>query len=145
MANIELSKVNEMDIDAYANIIHEEMGYTHEEARLYLNEKNFSNMLKIKVDDKPVGFINYTQEDNIFYINDFDVEVKQRRKGYGCQLLKYFELEVKNQGGVKVWLHVNVNNETAIKFYQKYDYKIMNRIDNYYAENFHAFIIEKSL
>ena len=55
MASIELSKVNEMDIDAYADIIHKEMGYTHEEARLYLCEKEFNNMLKIKV-DKRQGF-----------------------------------------------------------------------------------------
>ena len=134
-----------MDIDAYANIIHEEMGYTHEEARSYLLEKNLDNMMKIELNDEPIGFINFTHENGNYYINDLDLIEKHRRKGYGSQLVKAFEKQVKELGGKKVWLHVNINNKLAILFYEKNKYDIGKRIDDYYAEGYHAFVVEKVL
>ena len=90
------------------------MGYTHDEARSYLLGKDLNNMMKIEVDDKPIGFLNFTHEDGNYYINDLDLIEKHRRKGYGSQLVKAFEKMVQELGGKKIWLHVNINNKLVI-------------------------------
>ena len=101
--------------------------------------------MKIEIDDKPIGFLNFTHEDNIYYINDLDIVEEERRKGYGSQLVKAFEKAVKELGGKKIWLHVNIKNELALLFYERNNYNIGKRVDNYYAEGYHAFVIEKVL
>lgn len=143
MSNIQISKVTKADIPAYANIIREELGFTLEEACEHLNEMDLANMLKIDIDGSPIGFINFTIKDGNYYINDFDIEEKQRRNGYGSQLLEYFEKQVIESGCKKVWLHVNINNKLAIKFYEKNGFVNTKRIADYYAKGYDAFVMEK--
>lgn len=144
MNQFKISNVDDNNIKSYAGIIHEEMGFTIEEAICYLREKDLNKMLCIEADGKPVGFLNYSVDGGTIYIGDLDVADKFRRKGYGSALLRHLE-QTRGKGRKKMRLHVNVDNDPAIKFYLKNKYHEKERIENYYADGVHALVFEKTL
>ena len=42
-------------------------------------------------------------------------------------------------------LEVNVTNQTAVNFYQKFGFKIIHVRKNYYSDNNDAYIMERSI
>lgn len=59
-----------------------------------------------------------------------------RRYGLGSQLLQAIIDYVKNDSNVSfVYLHVQVNNDAAIKFYtDKFGFKVVETIEDYYKK-----------
>ncbi|MBI5000468.1 MAG: GNAT family N-acetyltransferase [Euryarchaeota archaeon] len=145
MVKTRVCKVNKKDFGAYATIIHDELGYTSSEARTYLSRKNIDNMLKIEVDKMPIGFVNFTRNGHVIYVNDIDVAQSHRRMGYGSCLLHSLELRTKRQGSRRIRLHVRVDNTPATDFYLKNGYTIGKRVKGFYAKKFDAYVIEKLL
>ena len=68
------------------------------------------------------------------YIHIITVATDSRGKGYGKQLLKYFE-EVIVLDYRKILLLVGKWNSRAIKLYEKIGYKKFCEIDEFYTEN----------
>jgi ribosomal protein S18 acetylase RimI-like enzyme len=67
------------------------------------------------------------------YIMTLGVLAPYRRIGIGSKLLKKTLEQCKEDPNiVEVYLHVQTNNEAAIKFYKKYDFEITDTIQNYY-------------
>jgi ribosomal protein S18 acetylase RimI-like enzyme len=68
------------------------------------------------------------------YIHIITVATDERGKGYGKQLLSYFE-EVIVPEYKKILLLVGTWNSRAVKLYEKVGYKRLCEIDGFYTEN----------
>eukprot|EP00698_Gefionella_okellyi_P003175 TRINITY_DN12972_c0_g1_i1.p1 TRINITY_DN12972_c0_g1~~TRINITY_DN12972_c0_g1_i1.p1 ORF type:complete len:185 (-),score=13.94 TRINITY_DN12972_c0_g1_i1:154-687(-) len=67
------------------------------------------------------------------YIMSLGVLAPYRRLGLGSKLLEHITDVVRKNTGIKqIYLHVQVNNETAIEFYKKHGYIVSNVIKDYY-------------
>ena len=59
------------------------------------------------------------------------VDINSQSRGIGTKLLKYFEDNYLQKDDV-IFLEVAVNNEKALKLYQKFGYEIINIRKKYY-------------
>ena len=86
---------------------------------------------------------------NKLYIMTLGVLLPYRRLGIGSQLLDYVldELIPKRKHIQQIFLHVQVNNESAIAFYKNAGFVISERVENYYSklDPSDCFILTKSL
>ena len=90
-----------------------------------------------------VGFVILIQdqEDRLNLIN-FLIRKGDRKRGYGCFLLKYTLKKVKALDKIKtIVLNVNSKNKAAISLYQKFNFRIVQRIENYYRDKQSAYLM----
>jgi len=73
-----------------------------------------------------------------------DVSPKHRRKGIGQRLLHEIEKTLKDKGVKICYLEVRENNFVALSLYQKFGYKRVGRLENYYG-NAHGIRLRKAL
>lgn len=82
------------------------------------------------------------------YIMTLGILAPYRRLGIGSKLLKNI-LNICQQDStiVEIYLHVQTNNEGAISFYQKFQFEITEKIENYYSdiEPPDCYLLSKSL
>lgn len=85
----------------------------------------------------------------ILYIITLGVLSPYRNLGLGSRLLARCldTVQLCLPEILKAKLHVQINNDDAIRFYEKHGFRIVERIDNYYVrvEPRHAVLLEKSL
>lgn len=70
-----------------------------------------------------------------------------RRLGIGTLMLEHVLKICRDDGNIdNVFLHVQVNNESAIKFYEKFGFEIVEEKKNYYKriEPADAYVLQKS-
>ena len=72
-----------------------------------------------------------------------DVLGSARRKGVGQCLHTAIERAVQQRGGRKIRLQVSVENEAALRFYERLGYRTRGRIPNYYNNSIDAWWMEK--
>ncbi len=71
-----------------------------------------------------------------------------RRYGIGTMLLRHVLHKcMKNKQIQSIYLHVHIENEEAVKFYQKFGFEITSKVENYYhrLDPQDAYILEKQL
>jgi ribosomal protein S18 acetylase RimI-like enzyme len=82
----------------------------------------------IKINDKIIGFSQYTIEQNIGKLEYLVILPEYRNRGYGKLLmnkaLKYFETKVIK----KIDIKVVYGNDDAIKFYENYGFQVSSQI-----------------
>ena len=88
-------------------------------------------------EDKIVGFLIYDDIYDRYEIEYIGVLEEYRNKGIGSKLMEY--LDNKN-----ISLEVDVNNENAIKLYEKYGFKKVSIRKNYY-NNHDAYLMVKEV
>jgi GNAT superfamily N-acetyltransferase len=71
-----------------------------------------------------IGYENY------FYLTDLLVEKAYRKKGYGKELLRLLEEEIKKLGIKYIWTWTA--EFEAVEFYKKQGYEIFANLDNWY-------------
>ncbi|HUT82425.1 MAG TPA: ribosomal protein S18-alanine N-acetyltransferase [Candidatus Bathyarchaeia archaeon] len=96
--------------------------------------------------DKIIGFVIF----GIFSIKTahlmiLAVHPEYQRKGYGSALLEKTIETVKLSPIKLIRLEVKTTNLPAIKFYEKYGFKIATTIKNYYEDNSDAFLMLKQI
>jgi ribosomal protein S18 acetylase RimI-like enzyme len=74
-----------------------------------------------------------------------DVAPHFRRRGVGESLMHAIEAGVRAAGGEILRLEVAVDNETALSFYAKLDFKAIGEIPGYYHTGMDAIVMEKPL
>ena len=85
------------------------------------------------------------RKDRINIIN-FLINPKFQNQGYGSYLLNEIIKRVKELDEIiQIVLNVKVNNEAAIHLYEKFRFKIVKRIDNYYRSGDAGFLMELDL
>lgn len=83
-------------------------------------------------EDKLIGFIHVRILYGTLEIINIVVNPLYRRRGIATLLLEY----VKNIEGIKeMLLEVNINNDIAIKTYQKFNFKVISERKNYYGSD----------
>lgn len=79
------------------------------------------------------------------YIETIEVTPEARAQGAGRQLLDHVEDSARQAGSVLIWLHVEAENEAAIRLYQTQGYSCKGRQDDYYPLGHAALIYVKRL
>lgn len=82
-----------------------------------------------------VGAVCCRREPNRLYIMTLGVLTSYRGVGVGEQLLRFvFERLVPKQGAAlqDVYLHVQINNDDALRFYAKHGFIRGDQVDGYY-------------
>lgn len=85
-----------------------------------------------------VGFLIYEQVYETIDLLYIVVEPIYRRKNIGTKLLKYL---IQTKEFEKIMLEVRCDNNSAIKLYKKFNFKIINIRENYY-NNMDAYVME---
>jgi ribosomal-protein-alanine N-acetyltransferase len=100
-------------------------------------------------DDLLTGFaiVEWTLEPihSAAYIQTLEVSPQHRRRGVGLELLRRLEGSAIEAGARLIWLHVDVENESAIRLYRAEGYQQKGRHENYYARHRPAEIYLKQL
>jgi ribosomal-protein-alanine N-acetyltransferase len=75
------------------------------------------------------------------------IDSKHHRNGFGTFLLKdgLIRLKRKSKRIKKIILNVNVENLPAIRLYEKFNFKIIERIEHYYYTDEDAYLMELDL
>ena len=110
----------------------------------YLKDNPFTKWYIYELNNEIVGFINIDiiyEKAEIEYI--YVVE-KWRKNKIATKLLEKAEKELINKKVSTITLEVNVNNFSAIKFYEKNEYKKINIRKHYYG-NDDAYLMLKEL
>ena len=81
----------------------------------------------------------------IAYIATIEVLPEWRNRGIGTELLRRLEGSANAERAVAIWLHVDIENVSAIRLYERLGYQSTGRADHYYARNRSAAIYSKSL
>ena len=110
----------------------------------YLKDNPFTKWYIYELNNEIVGFINIDiiyEKAEIEYI--YVVE-KWRKNKIATKLLEKAEKDLINRRVSTITLEVNVNNFSAIKFYEKNEYKKINKRKHYYG-NDDAYLMLKEL
>ncbi len=110
----------------------------------YLKDNPFTKWYIYELNNEIVGFINIDiiyEKAEIEYI--YVVE-KWRKNKIATKLLEKAEKDLINRRVSTITLEVNVNNFSAIKFYEKNEYKKINIRKHYYG-NDDAYLMLKEL
>ena len=74
-----------------------------------------------------------------------DVLPEYRRERVGWRLHEALANRLLALGCRIIELHVAVNNDAAIAFYKRLNYRVLRRVPRYYLNRFDAWLMEKSL
>lgn len=110
---------------------------------LILKNTFFLKIINTKISNEIIGFIIIIKdrEDRVNLINLL-IKKNHQKKGYGTYLLAYAMKKVKELNNVKsIVLNVNSKNEAAIKLYQKFNFQIVQKIENYYRQKQSAYLM----
>lgn len=69
----------------------------------------------------------------------------QRRQNIGSELLKQFIIEIVLNNIKNIELEVRIDNNKAIKFYQKHGFKIIDKINKFYQNQEDAYTMRKTI
>ena len=104
----------------------------------------FLKLEKSSIKKHLIGFVIVIMDkkDSANIIN-FLINPKYQIKGYGSFLLNQTILKIREIDKVKkIILNVNINNSSAIKLYEKFGFRIMQKINNYYHLKDTAYLME---
>jgi len=103
--------------------------------------------LKLVLNKKIIGFIIalHDEKDRINIINLL-ISKQYRRNGYGTILLKRsIDIFKKLDEIDRIVLNVKVTNSIAIDLYRKFNFKIVDEVENYYSQMENAYLMELKL
>ena len=88
----------------------------------------FNKVLGYFIDEKLVGFLDYSVIYERLEINYIFVKEEYRRQSIAYNLLKY----IIDNYNLDITLEVNINNHSAISLYQKLGFEIVAKRPKYY-------------
>ena len=118
---------------------------------VFYNEKFYQNVLKtpdlsrlVSNNGKYIGMVCCKVEGGKMYILTLGCLAVCRRRGIGSQLLE-FALEQAKLRSLPIELHVQITNEDAVNFYERFGFKIVKKVENYhrYLNPRDAYILER--
>lgn len=110
---------------------------------LIINNTFFFKLINDDNSNEIVGFIIIIQdrEDRVNLIN-LVISKQYQNKSYGSHLLKYTLNKIKEMNNIEVIvLNVNSKNKVAIRLYQKFGFRIVQKIENYYRQKKSAYLM----
>jgi len=110
---------------------------------LIINNTFFFKLVNDVNSNMIVGFIIVIQ-DQEYRVNLINLLISKQcqNKGYGSHLLKYTLNKIKEMNNIEVIvLNVNSKNKVAISLYQKFGFRIVQKIENYYRLKKSAYLM----
>jgi len=126
-----LDRLYKIEIECF-----EREAFTKQQIAYLLTDYNPVSLIA-KVDGEIVGFIigkTYVSgKSAIGHILTIDVLPKHRRRGIGLKLLQNIEKMFRCRSVKVCYLEVREDNVAALSLYQKFGYKKVGRLENYYG------------
>lgn len=123
--------------------------YSREEYRYALGRAKAVNVLWEDEKRNATGFVGafHHRAWRLGHVYTVNVHPSERGKGLGLRLMDEAEARLRALGMKAVLLEVNVENEAAIRLYEKGGYKLVRRLERYYTQyaNPDAFLYQKAL
>jgi len=92
-----------------------------------------------------VGFAVAQREGEIGYVVTLDVAPQWRRRGLARRLMAEVEAKMRAAGARKMELHVSVENEGAVRFYEGLGYERAGRAKGFYGRGMDGLVYRKVL
>ena len=110
---------------------------------LIIKNTYFFKLIDDELSNSIIGFIIIIQDrDERVNLINFLIRKGERKRGNGSFLLKYTLKKVIALDKIKtIVLNVNSKNKAAISLYQKFDFRIAQRIENYYRDKQSAYLM----
>jgi ribosomal-protein-alanine N-acetyltransferase len=148
MENLLIEKFEPLNLNEILEIeknVFEKKEVFPKEYFLELSKKWPEGFWVAKIDKEVVGYAMGEKNKNSGLIISIAVKKEWRGKGVGRKLIEKL-LEIFQREGVKVvFLHVREGNKEAINFYQTFEFKIRELVENYYSNGESAYLMEKRL
>lgn len=95
---------------------------------------------------RPVGFLlGVTQVEGEGRVLMFAVDREHRRAGIGSQLMDAFLQRARDRGLRRATLEVRVGNATAIRFYTRYGFSVIDLLRGYYSDGENGYQMARPL
>ncbi len=110
---------------------------------LILKNTFFFKLINDDNSNEIVGFIIVIQ-DQEYRVNLINLLISKqyKNKGYGSHLLKYTLNKIKEMNNIDlIVLNVNSKNKVAISLYQKFGFRIVQKIESYYRQKKSAYLM----
>ena len=110
---------------------------------LIMKNTYFFKLIDDELSNNIIGFIIIIQDrDERVNLINFLIRKGERKRGYGSFLLRCTLKKVKTSNEIKtIVLNVNSKNKAAISLYQKFNFRIVQRIENYYRDKQSAYLM----
>jgi ribosomal-protein-alanine N-acetyltransferase len=92
-----------------------------------------------------IAHVEDLDERRIAYIVTLDVAPEQRRHGLAQAMMALVEQQARAAGCAAMELHVSVENEGAIAFYEREGYARVRVVKSFYGAGHHAFLYSKKI
>ena len=102
---------------------------------------DYASMYVYEENNKVIGFIQLESHFEILDLINIAVDPEHKGKNIGSKLIEY---AINNTTADKIMLEVRESNKSAIRLYEKNNFKEIHRRKNYYG-NEDAIIMERSL
>jgi ribosomal protein S18 acetylase RimI-like enzyme len=79
------------------------------------------------------------------YVVTLDVAPGVRRQGLAQRMMEHIEEQARAEGCGAMALHVSVENEDAIRFYERMGYRRSHVAESFYGRGRNAFVYRKAL
>jgi len=123
----------------------ESIAYVPEEIALALAQPG-AFVWVAEVEQRVVAFVlAYQKKPLIGHIVTLDVHPEFRRQSIGYHLMERAEQLLRARGAARIILEVGVQNDTALRFYEKRGYLRQRLLPRYYADRSDAYLMEKML
>jgi [ribosomal protein S18]-alanine N-acetyltransferase len=125
------------DVPFVASIVGEAL-HEHYDPSLYASlslEWNDGFLIAADPHDVPIGFLlGVSQIDREARVLMFAVDRNHRTLGVGTMLMETFLARCRGRGFRRVTLEVRVSNATAIRFYTRYRFSVIDLLRTYYSD-----------
>lgn len=123
--------IREINVNDFSVITEYYREFDDNEVDLF-NLDTFTKIYVYELDNKVVGFINYSIIYDRAELNYIYIDKEYRGKNYASLLLEYFIEECKKKKCINITLEVSVNNKSGINLYKKYGFEEKAIRKNYY-------------
>ena len=113
----------------------------------YFMRRKGARTLVAEVDGDIVGFLllEMISRRRAATIVTIDIRAERRRNGYGTELLDHSEQLLREAAISRYELQVDTANTSALEFYRKHGFAIVNTLKRYYANGNDAYLMVKEI
>jgi len=113
----------------------------------YFMRRKGARTLVAEVDGDIVGFLllEIISRRRAATIVTIDIRAERRRNGYGTELLDHSEQLLREAAISRYELQVDTANTSALEFYRKHGFAIVNTLKRYYANGNDAYLMVKEI
>ena len=108
------------------------------------NKNPFSKRVEFFIDDKSVGYLEYSIIYERMELDNIMVDEEYRNQGIGSKLMAYLISEAINNRVVNITLEVRISNEIARNMYKKFGFREVALRRFYYGDE-DGILMEKNI